>query len=242
MDLPELNEFLQEIESELEPTDCPDIVAAFVEAINVSRALLGSDIEVSSSALVDHWRNRPQSALLKMQMVLNDIFDASEATDPFVQLRALLIRNESSVDTLCVALQMIPKIWSAEETPTDQLLGLINVYVGLCTIVTDSARPRAVALDNLTDLLDKALPDRTYDRALSPLLVSLWNVLATGSMNPALANSIIRLSGSIMRGLPEHQEATAAGIRSWGLMMADAGQDDKVSPSSQSGAIHRLSL
>lgn len=106
---------------------------------------------------------------------------------------------------------------------------IFKICIGTCSY-TDAAKPRALALDILTSELD-GLVQRQIDAALpAPTeLTSLWYRLQEGSLNPGLADAIIRASGPIARtllvqgDLPNEQF-----FRHWGAMMRSAGSVDNV--------------
>ncbi|KAK6208186.1 hypothetical protein LQW54_007094 [Pestalotiopsis sp. IQ-011] len=104
---------------------------------------------------------------------------------------------------------------------------IFKICIGTCSY-TDAAKPRALALDILASELD-GLAQRQRDAALpAPAeLTSLWYKLQEGSLNPGLADAIIRASGPIARtllvqgDLPNEQF-----FRHWGAMMRSAGSVD----------------
>ncbi|KAI1331267.1 hypothetical protein F5Y16DRAFT_395706 [Xylariaceae sp. FL0255] len=111
-------------------------------------------------------------------------------------------------------------------------LGLVKTYLHVC-LATDIPEPRRLALESLASLLDIILRSEKRDNSLEMLvsdemISSLWLDIEKKSMNPALSDAILRVSGpliaiSLLRTGGGMEEDFAARLRNWGIMMSDAG-------------------
>lgn len=119
-----------------------------------------------------------------------------------------------------------------KETAVSQIMDIC-----LTTLhVAVSPDPRTIALEILAVLFDGVM-----DQGMNGLLPSkavletLWAELQSKIMNPGLADAIIRASGPIMKAVitqsaDESTEFINHRLRSWGVIIGNAGLDDKVNP------------
>ncbi|KPM36837.1 hypothetical protein AK830_g9727 [Neonectria ditissima] len=224
-DLPRLSQFLKEYWRQIQALDSPEIAAAYLEVVNMVRAIPGP--EVARHGQFEYPKfNKPESALLRAQRVIHEIYSASESGSSVQSLRTLLLVKQLGVNSLVTGLETIPKLWDASQLSDADLSDFCDLYLEVCLVVSPT-EPRVVALQNLTELLDYSL-ETNNTAALSPSSLSrIWNSLPSGLLNPALANAVIRISGCIMAVLRQREGVAVTGLRGWGHMMADAGSDDK---------------
>ena len=171
------------------------------------------------------------SALLKIQKTITGIISASEADKPLAQLKDLLLAPGIGGDTLAAALEALPRVWAASSASDNVLEGLCQLYVDIC-LVTGFTEAQVVALQNLADFFDKLLMENKFDLVSPNALAELWTGLPLRPMNPALSNAIIRVSGGLLAMLRHRGGVPTEDITAWGLMIADAGLDDKVNNAS----------
>ncbi|KAI1212980.1 putative death-receptor fusion protein-domain-containing protein [Annulohypoxylon truncatum] len=113
--------------------------------------------------------------------------------------------------------------------------GLVDAYIQVC-LETDAPEPRTIALENLADLLDGIMRDTSSEGSnhLPPNKTTkqLWADLLGKPMNPSLSDAIIRISGPLLAIALSQEEREAwdslePWVRSWGVMMGDAGMADR---------------
>lgn len=170
------------------------------------------------------------SALLKIQQATYEIYAAFGHQDPINQLRGTLLGGSIGVNTMVAMLELLPKLWMLSSTTDSVLAELCALYVDFCLQIS-SDEAQAVALENLADVLDHLLNKGNFDLLQVLPLQQLWATLSSRTMGPSLSEAVLRISGCIVVILRHFDEISADGIRTWGLMMADAGLDDKVSSS-----------
>lgn len=170
---------------------------------------------------------KPESALLRAQLVIYKVYSAFESTQPIQELRSLLLDTRFGVNSLLPALETIPQLWSVTEISEAQLVEFCDLYTEVCLKI-GPAEPRVVALRNLTEILDQLLKTQRLGLVSASSLAQLWNSLPSSLLNPALSNAIIRISGSMLAVLNQSQGSNPSSIEKWGLLMADAGIDEKV--------------
>ncbi|KAK6081692.1 HEAT repeat protein [Seiridium cupressi] len=148
---------------------------------------------------------------LDMQALLNS--DINVACDV---LQTILVNVEAGMDSIS----------STDAAPQ---------VVELCLTTlreTDAAEPRAVALDILTAVLDGIAKNKAAGSLPTrDALTSLWTELQSKPLNPSLADAVIRTSGPLIKALvTQSQDApdqnTEQWLRSWGVMMSNAGSID----------------
>jgi hypothetical protein len=206
---------------------CPEVIAAYLEVVNMIWEFQRSQSQPLSKIPVSYDRSSA-SALLKIQKTVTGIILASEVDKPLAQLKDLLLAPGIGGDTLAAALEALPRVWAASSASDNTLEGLCQLYVDIC-LVTGFTEAQVVALQNLADILDKLILENKFDLVSPTALTELWTALPLRPMNPALSNAIIRVSGGLLAMLRHRDGVPTEGITAWGLMIADAGLDDKVS-------------
>lgn len=152
---------------------------------------------------------------------------------PDFEIHTLHELLKTDVNAACDALETILSyVDSGAESLFDATAAsrIFKICIGTCSY-TDAAKPQALALDILASELD-GLAQRQRDAALpTPAeLTSLWYKLQEGSLNPGLADAIIRASGPIARSLLVQGDMPDEHLlRHWGFMMRNAGSVDNVS-------------
>lgn len=208
---------------------CPDVLAAYLEVVNQISSL-GNTLH--SIPQLEHIEvalpEKCGSALLKIQAATYRIHKAHASSTPVEDLRAIFLNGGLGADTMATALELLPTLWTPSSTPETLVPDLCTFYIDLCGS-TDMSEPRAVALENLADILDRRLAAGKFDDLDSARLTELWTALPFGRVNPSLANAILRVSGCMMAILLQHGKMPASGLQGWGRMLAHAGQDERVS-------------
>ncbi|KAI1393468.1 putative death-receptor fusion protein-domain-containing protein [Hypoxylon trugodes] len=232
---------------------CSEVKAVYIEVISFLAELNrkmetpGVDDTSSVSTLLRSWsfelaadydKSKAPTALLEVrlgQVVIQQALQGS-STDTNNTLGSTLtafLKNDANVNVACSMLENM----SNEDLPQsyEARRNLINAYVQVC-FETDTPEPRAIALENIATLIDKALLDKS-DEGLSCLpeyeiLVRLWADLHAKTMNPSLSDAIIRVSGPllaiiILRSDGKAQDEQESWVRSWGAMMSDAGMAER---------------
>lgn len=209
---------------------CPDIIATYLEVINITWAIQTAN-KLPLSSFVISTPKHIGSALFKIEKAIHDVHVLSQASDPMVQLRSLLLSSQDiGLDGLVAALETASRIYSPKTCDPDVLSSLCVLYVDTC-LDTDYSAAQVLAIENLTDAMDELLAQRRIDGddILQQALVRLWTRLPSRTMNPALSHAIIRVSGCIAATLSNNKCHTRPiDLHAWGVMMADAILDDKV--------------
>ncbi|KAH7329221.1 putative death-receptor fusion protein-domain-containing protein [Stachybotrys elegans] len=226
--LNELTRFLSGCDVMTRFEHCPEVIAAYLEVVNLIWAFQLSQspklrLAKLEPAVVDSGKST--SALLKIQRTINAIFSATMSEEPVQQLEPLLAQTGMGADTLATALESIPKLWNVTSTSEDILTALCGLYIKLC-LQTGFIEAQVIAIQNLAEILDHLLEKGSLSNLSPSSLVDLWMGLPLRPVNPALSNATIRLSGSMLAVLGQLNAITPEGIESWGAMMASAGRDD----------------
>lgn len=224
-DIPKLEQFLKEYWGQIKSLPSPEVAAAYMEVINMVRALPNPEARTITSFEVP--TGQQEGALLKAQLVVYKVHEAFNSSSPLDDLRTLLFSERVGVNSLIPALETIPKLWDVTKISESQLLGFYDIYTEVCFKI-GPAEPRVLALHNLTEILDQLLKADQWKQLSTSSLAQLWNHLPTSLLNPALANAITRISGCLVAILRQSQDISPLGIQHWGSMVADAGLDDKV--------------
>lgn len=225
-DIPKLSGFLIEYWRAIQNLDSPEIPAAYLEVANLVRVLPRPGA-VDRLQLEFPAFNKREGALLRAQRVIHEVHSIAEGSGQIEDLNTLLLGKTMGVNTIVAGLETIPKLWDTSRLSGQDVNHFCNLYRDVCLKI-GPAEPRVIALQNLTDILDQILKSGNLDLVSPDLLSQIWNSLPLSSLNPALANAIIRISGCITGILSKSQAITAEGIKNWGHMVADAGLDDKV--------------
>lgn len=227
--MPELNAFLSHIKVDTLFLDCPDITATYLEVLNAIWLSESTSNNPSFSIDISMPRNAG-SALLKIQKAIYDVHRLSTHDDAVSKLKSLLQSREIGLDGLVAALETLPKVWRPSSCSQETLAALCSLYVDVCQ-ETNYSEAQVLSVENLADVLDKLLEQKSFDLIPKDALVSLWMSLPSRPMNPALSNAVIRASGPITAALSDPKQPTSVNIHAWGLIMADAALDDKVNSS-----------
>ncbi|KJK77668.1 hypothetical protein H634G_07407 [Metarhizium anisopliae BRIP 53293] len=225
VDLPELHSFLVQTKVDTCFPDCPDIIATYLEVINMIWFFETTNKHPLSPFSITMPRKRG-SALLKIQRAIHDVYVLSTLDEPVSQLQSLLQSQQVGLDGLVAALEIIPKVWDPSLCSQDTLASLSNLYVNVC-LQTDYSKAQVLAVENLADTIDKLLQRKAIDKIPRDALVKLWLDLPARPMNPALSNAVIRASGSVIAALIRPEQSTPVNIHSWGQIMAEAALDNK---------------
>ncbi|KAI9166889.1 HEAT repeat protein [Paramyrothecium foliicola] len=224
-DLSKLVSLLVQSNIETRFSHCPEVVAAYLEVVNMLWAFQKAQSQALAKLSVSRGA-ASASALLKIQQAIAGIITASEAESPLAQLRDVLLCEGIGSDTLAAALEALPSLWAISTASDSVLSGLCDFYVDVC-LCTNSTEAQIVAVQNLAAIFDKVLRDQKAELIEPGRLIELWTSLPLRPMNPALSNAVVRSSGGLFGILHHRGRMPAEGIKQWGLMMADAGLDDK---------------
>ncbi|KAM0516613.1 hypothetical protein ACHAPE_005244 [Trichoderma viride] len=224
-DLPDLTAFLETSRIDSLYVDCPDIIAAYLEVVNmiwISQISRAQPLQPSSVIIP----TKQGSALLKAQSTISKILSASQDKEPVQQVRGVLFESRLGADTMATALESIPRLWHSTSTPSEIRIALCDLYIDVC-LRTTFTEPQVVAIENLVELMNQLIAEDKLDSLPVSSLMNLWNILPQRSLNPSLSNAIVRASGCLVAIMNNHQRLPATAFRNWGAMMADAGSDDK---------------
>lgn len=206
---------------------CPEIIAAYLEAINmIWMSQISRSQPLQPPKVLIPTKN--VSALLKSQSIISRILSASQEEDPVDKVKALLFGSRLGADTMVAALESIQKLWHSASTPDHIRIGLCDLYVEVCS-KTSFMEPQVVAIENLVELMNQLIAEDKLDSLPVDSLKSMWAVLPQRSLNPSLSNAIVRVSGCLVALMSHAKRMSTSALRNWGAMMADAGSDDKVS-------------
>ncbi|KAJ6780490.1 hypothetical protein PWT90_02966 [Aphanocladium album] len=225
-DLPELVEFLSQSNAAADYSNCPDVVAAYLEVLNQTWTLQlaeGLPLQPSTPQLPA----KSSLALFKSQKAINDVFLAHQAIDSINALQEIVFNAHTGTNTLVTALETIPKLWKPAAASEETLLALCSLYTD-AALRTTYLEAQTAAVENLADVLDALLTGGKTQKLPIDELASLWACLPLGPMNPALSNAVIRAGGGIIAAIHTAGRLTPEGLSSWAVLMADAGLDDKI--------------
>ncbi|KAL6910490.1 putative death-receptor fusion domain-containing protein [Trichoderma evansii] len=224
-DLPELTAFLETSRINSLYVNCPDIVSAYLEVVNmiwISQISRSQPLQ-PSKVLIPATQG---SALLKAQSIISKILSASQDEEPVEQVRSVLFESRLGADTIATALESIPRLWHSTSTPSEVRIALCDLYIDVC-LRTNFTEPQVVAIENLVELMNQLIAEDKLDSLPVSSLMNMWNMLPQRSLNPSLSNAIVRASGCLVAITNHHQRLPATAFKNWGTMMADAGSDDK---------------
>jgi len=207
--------------------ESPEIPAAYLEVANLVRALPRPG-SIDPIQLEFPTSNNREGALLRAQRVIHEVHSIAEGSGPIENLNTLFLSKTMGVNTIVAGLETVPKLWDISRLSEQDVGKFCNLYRDVCVKI-GPVEPRVIALLNLTEILDQVLKSGNISLVSPDLLLEVWSSLPLSSINPALANAVIRISGCIIAILCRAQVVTPEGIKNWGHMMADAGLDDKVS-------------
>uniref|UniRef100_A0A0D2XDB7 DUF2428 domain-containing protein n=1 Tax=Fusarium oxysporum (strain Fo5176) TaxID=660025 RepID=A0A0D2XDB7_FUSOF len=224
-DIPKLSGFLIEYWREIQALVSPEIPAAYLEVANLVRALPRPG-SIDPIQLEFPTSNNREGALLRAQRVIHEVHSIAEGSGPIENLNTLFLSKTMGVNTIVAGLETVPRLWDISRLSEQDVGKFCNLYRDVCVKI-GPVEPRVIALQNLTEILDQVLKSGNISLVSPDLLLEVWSSLPLSSINPALANAVIRISGCIIAILCRAQVVTPEGIKNWGHMMADAGLDDK---------------
>lgn len=218
-DMSTLVETLPSYNIETEYRDCPDIVAAYLEAINLLWTLQRKHSLPQQPAPVTILPG-PESALFRSQHILHQLLAASREGDLISNLSAALVTSRIGSNTLLTALEAMPELYPASAQPISFLPALCGLYVDV-SLVAGPAEVKAAAVENLNLVTAQLLS--TGNASLLPIdkLLQQWHALPSHAMNPELSNAIIRASGAVVAST-----SSVVNLSSWAAMLADASAAD----------------
>jgi hypothetical protein len=204
-----------------------EVQAAYLEVVNLiwahqhRKKLPFSTLSLSTSSQAGGALERKQRAISMAYLTLQ------QHGDKLSSLRKLLQSGTIGADTTVAVLEVVPDLWQAEEISSEELIGLSEMYIGLCKH-SSCKEVQAQSILNLAEVLDRLLLRNVTD-VLAAKLSELWTSLPLMSMNPFFANAVTRASGGVMASLSRTGTLGGQGLSSWGQIMAEAGREDKVS-------------
>lgn len=223
---------------------CSEVQAAYVEILNIVTGFQIQSQKPSTSGIFKTEPNHEgslevnssdasQRALLDTQLAIQQVHYAYESANmshlTSTAVDTALAKPEAAVDML----ETIPTVFGRRRSPAVSA-SLCSLYVAVCNSCP-AAEPRTVVIENLADEMDYLLSEGRVGSIPSDLeLTTLWMDSLGKSMNPALSNAIIRLSGPIMATMLYRQAAGSStqnleDLQKWSAMMADAIHEDRVS-------------
>lgn len=224
---------------------CSEARAVHYEIINFLNALTSkqklSD-ETAGSSLLDPSlfgapasRSIPQSLMESKEAQAHTVYEMEQISSGVQHVLDLdvhvLLRGDANVAT--DALQTILSYVQTEETLQSRP-GVAPQIIELCATVlheTDASEVRRLAVEILAIQLNGNIEQATMDSALQKdQLVTLWSGLQDKSLNPGLADSVIRASGTLVKTVTAQVEGNVSErwLRSWGVMMRKAGSVENV--------------
>lgn len=210
---------------------CPEIQAAYLHVVNL---ILSYQLRypggTSSNTLIITNQLFPSvpsgSALLNIQLVLFKLYPLANDRVPSKRLRQVLTGH---VNAVVPALELLPALFPLSSTSDETLADLSAFYMSF-TLSTSDGQLQSIALENMADILDHLVAKRgRLDLVTDLPFPTLWAHLPPHSMAPMLSQATTRASGCIVAILSRQGAVTPDGLRLWGLLMAEAGRDDKVS-------------
>ena len=225
-DLPELTAFLETSHIDSVFVNCPDIIAAYLEVINmIWMSQISKSQPLQPPKVLVPTANG--SALLKAQSIISKILSSSQAKEPVEQVKALLNEGRIGADTMVAALESIQKLWHSVSTPDHIRIALCDLYIDVC-LKTSFMEPQVVAIENLVELINQLIAEEKLSSLPIASLMDMWTILPQRPLNPSLSNAIVRASGCLVAVMSQAKRLSTLALRNWGAMMSDAGSDDKV--------------
>ncbi|KAL2752691.1 hypothetical protein ACRALDRAFT_1077852 [Sodiomyces alcalophilus JCM 7366] len=218
---------------------CPDIHAAYAEILNlVSGAkddtqvsAIDTDNSERETEVESPAKNPARGALLDNQLAVQKVYQSRDTGNIEQLTLEALATASSSPEATVSMLEAIPTVYDGEVDPK-VAARLCHLLVAVCH-GTHSPEPRAVAIENLADMMDTlAQRGQLHSIPSASDLEKLWTGSLERPMNPSLSNAIIRLSGCIMattvsRQNPSGEGCTSLDLTNWSAMIADAGHEDQ---------------
>lgn len=215
-----LVEKLPTYEIETSYRNCPDVVAAYLEAINLiwtfqrSRSLpmLPAPVKITSG---------PESALFRGQHIIHLLLSSTQSKDAVSELRSVLIDSPIGSNTLLTALESLSDLWDLSTVSDSMLTNLCNLYIDI-SLTQCPADVKAIAVDNLNLVVDKILQRGNLQLLPTDNLLHQWQELPSHSMNPELSNAIIRASGGVVAAMSKTNGPASINFISWAAMISEA--------------------
>lgn len=205
--------------------ECPDVIAAYLEVVNLVW-MFQLERSAPLQPTVANLDKVPGSALFRAQKVINDIITISQQPEPMQSINDLFVNQPMGVNTLITALETLPKLWDHSSAQTDTLVALCNVYIDVSLKIT-ATDAQTVSVNNLAIIIDSLLQSGKHDSIPAGRLLDLWQGIPANAMSPGLSNAITRASGGIIATIRQANGAKTVNLPSWGMMIAEAGLEDK---------------
>ncbi|KAL7937700.1 putative death-receptor fusion protein domain-containing protein [Trichoderma chlorosporum] len=224
-DLPKLTAFLETSHIDSVYVNCPDVIAAYLEVINlIWMSQISQSQPLQPPKVLLPTTNG--SALLKAQSIISRILSLSQTQEPVEQVKALLCESRIGADTMVAALESIQKLWHSTSTADHIRIALCDLYIDVC-LRTNFMEPQVVAIEYLVELINQLIAEDKLDSLPITSLMDMWTILPQHALNPSLSNAIVRASGCIVAAMSQDKRLSTPALRNWGVMIADAGSDDK---------------
>ncbi|OTB06928.1 hypothetical protein M426DRAFT_100842 [Hypoxylon sp. CI-4A] len=225
-------------------------ISSFVLGLTQTRNAPKADLDVEAWSLLPYRVLEPNyqsridigpSALLNIRLGQAAIQNTLQQpnTESSTNLTGLSrILTAALTNDINVACSILESTSSTHYVQSDEArANLVNAYIQVC-LETEAPEPRTIALESLATLLDKALSS-TQETGYKyipahEIIFKLWVDLHKKPMNPSLSDAIIRVSGAFLAISVSQNEAghmqtppMSWWLRSWGMMMSDAGMADR---------------
>lgn len=204
----------------------PELHASYAEIVSLAWSLAPSSTGYFGLEEQDvSFTTGKPAALLDTRLAIQTVQLEAQASNTTRLKDAIIVALAKDTNTACDMLRAIPQIWQGK-----QVVELCKLYLSVCSS-TRVPEPRAIALNNLTDLLDDLLDaGRLDDLPKEGDFVNLSKALSIGDINLDFSHAILRISGPVMaaRALRGDGQLDRQ-LREWGRAMSDAGKDDNVS-------------
>lgn len=228
-DIKSLGQALQELEEDA--TICSEVWAAFVEIRTLTWETTPDFIWVSKAEQLTHLKiargrnSFTSTALLDHRLGIRSLREARVLTGIASLRSSLFDALDQDTDTACMLVEAVPMIWGKSEVAE-----LCTLYLDICKH-TKQPEARALALTNLTSLLDGHISQGNLHDLPGPEEFEPFQQSILGSINPTLANAVLAASGPVMaiQTLPHNGQMSffmlEQRLRAWGKAVADAVHD-----------------
>ncbi|KAL1874253.1 hypothetical protein Daus18300_003617 [Diaporthe australafricana] len=229
-DIKSLGQALQELEEDA--TICSEVWAAFVETRTLTWKFTPPDaVWVSKSEQLTHLKiargrnSFTSTALLDHRLGIRSLREAVVLTGIASLRSSLFDALDQDTDTACMLVEAVPSIWGKSEVAE-----LCTLYLDICKH-TKQPEARALALKNLTSLLDDQISQGNLHDLPGPEEFESFQQSILGSINPTLANAVLAASGPTLaiQILPHSGQMSffmlEQRLRAWGKAVADALHD-----------------
>ncbi|KAI1378260.1 putative death-receptor fusion protein-domain-containing protein [Hypoxylon crocopeplum] len=140
---------------------------------------------------------------------------------------------KDDINVVCSMLEDLSSIGPSQSGEAEA--NLVDAYIQVC-LDTAAPEPRTIALESLAVLMDGMLCNRSGERLThlpaNEVVAQLWTDLHGKPFNPSLSDAIIRVSGPLLAIIILCSDSASRDdlepwLRSWGVMMGDAGMADR---------------